>query len=63
MLEEKLPKNFIRISRAVIINKNLVKEIHKHFRGRILLVMDAVNKTKLSSGSAYTEDLKAAFEL
>ena len=63
LLEEKLPPNFIRISRAIIINKNYVKEIHKYFRGRLLLVMDTINKTKLSSGSTYTEELKTCFEL
>jgi two-component system LytT family response regulator len=62
-LEEKLPNNFIRISKSFIINKNYVKEIHKYFRGRLLLVMDTVNKTRISSGSAYTEGLKAGLEL
>jgi two-component system LytT family response regulator len=63
LLEEKLPNNFIRISKSVIINKNFVKEIHKYFRGRLQMVMDTVNKTRLASGSAFTDALKESFEL
>ncbi len=57
-LEEKLPANFIRIHRAYMINKNKVKELRKSFKGNLVVYMDDVNQTKLTSGVTHTAELK-----
>ena len=57
-LEEKLPSNFIRIHRAYMINKNKVKELRKSFKGNLVVYMDDVNQTKLTSGVTHTAELK-----
>jgi two-component system LytT family response regulator len=63
ILEEKLPLNFVRISKSVILNRDFVNEVHKYFRGRVVFVMSDVNKTKIISGSTYTGIIKQALDL
>lgn len=59
-LEEKLPSNFIRISRSSIINIDFVKEVRRYFRGKVVFVMDDNKRTKLISGNSYSEEIKNA---
>lgn len=54
----KLPDNFIRVNRAFIINENEIAEIRKGFSGKIMFTMKDENRTKISSGSAYTTAIK-----
>lgn len=63
LLEEKLPSQFYRIQKSYIINKERVKEMHKHFNGRYLFTMDDKNGTKISSGRTYHEAIKSEFGL
>ncbi|MGQ0739889.1 MAG: LytR/AlgR family response regulator transcription factor [Bacteroidota bacterium] len=62
-LEEKLPLQFYRIQKSFIINKEKIKEMHKHFNGRYLFIMDDKNGTRISSGRTYHEAIKAEFGL
>lgn len=62
-LEEKLPAQFYRVQKSYIINKERIKEMHKHFNGRFLFTMDDKNTTKISSGRTYNEAIKAEFGL
>jgi two-component system, LytTR family, response regulator len=62
-LEEKLPDFFIRISRSVIINQVQIREIQKYFNGKYTLVLNDQAKSKLTSGSTYTDKVRALFEL
>jgi two-component system LytT family response regulator len=62
-LEEKLPLNFVRVSKSVILNRNFVNEVHRYFRGKVIFVMFDINKTKITSGSTYNEIIKRTFEL
>jgi two-component system, LytTR family, response regulator len=62
-LEEKLPLNFVRVSKSVILNRNFVNEVHRYFRGKLVFVMFDINKTKITSGSTYNEIIKRTFEL
>ncbi|NOT51177.1 MAG: response regulator transcription factor [Chitinophagaceae bacterium] len=62
-LEEKLPAQFYRVQKSYIINKERIKEMHKHFNGRFLFTMDDKNVTKISSGRTYNEAIKAEFGL
>jgi two-component system LytT family response regulator len=63
MLEEKLPDNFVRVSKSTIINKNYIKEIIRYFRGCVIFVLDDLKRTKIQSGRAFTEKIKGIFDL
>ncbi|HUM97305.1 MAG TPA: LytTR family DNA-binding domain-containing protein [Chitinophagaceae bacterium] len=60
-LEEKLPEQFYRVQKSFIINKELIKEMHKHFNGRFLFVMNDKNATQITSGRTYNESIKEEF--
>jgi two-component system LytT family response regulator len=62
-LSEKLPIQFYRIQKSYIINKEKVKEMHRHFNGRYLFVMDDKPGTRLTSGRTYHEEIKNEFGL
>lgn len=62
-LTEKLPTNFYRIQKSFIINKEKIREIHRHFNGRYLFVMDDKNGTRLTSGRTYHEGIRNEFGL
>ncbi len=62
-LEEKLPPQFYRVQKSFIINKDRIKEMHRHFNGRYLFTMDDKNATRISSGRTYYESIKAEFDL
>ncbi|WP_319479358.1 response regulator [uncultured Draconibacterium sp.] len=58
-LEEKLVGNFIRIQRALLVNKVLVKEIIKHTNSRYKIRMNDVNQSLLISGRNYINQIKS----
>lgn len=62
-LEEKLPSHFYRIQKSYIINKDKIKEMHKHFSGRYLFIMDDKASTNLTSGRTYNDAIKTEFGL
>lgn len=62
-LKEKLPEQFFRIQKSFLINKDQIKEMHRHFNGRYLFVMEDKVNTRITSGRTYYEDIKAEFGL
>jgi two-component system, LytTR family, response regulator len=62
-LEEKLPSQFYRIQKSYIINKDRIKEMHRHFNGRYLFVMDDKAGSRLTSGRTYHEAIRSEFGL
>lgn len=62
-LSEKLPAQFCRIQKSYIINKEKIREMHRHFNGRYLFVMEDKTGTRLTSGRTYHEELKTEFGL
>ncbi len=62
-LEEKLPSYFLRISRSVIINSQLIKEIQKHFNGKYIVYLDDKSQSKLETGSKYADTIKNLIHL
>jgi two-component system LytT family response regulator len=62
-LEEKLPDQFVKISRSTIINSDLIKEIRKGFNGAFFFVMNDVNSTRLSSSRSHGPALKAHYDI
>jgi two-component system LytT family response regulator len=63
ILAEKLPPAFCRIHRSYIINKDKIREMHRHFSGRYLFIMDDKAATRLTSGRTYQDVFKTEFGL
>lgn len=62
-LAEKLPPRFYRIQKSYIINKDRIKEMHRHFNGRYLFVMDDKPGSRLTSGRTYYDSIREEFGL
>lgn len=60
-MEEKLPANFVRVHRAFTINQDHLLEISKYFQGRFILKMNDRTNTKITTGSTYSDSIKAGF--
>jgi two-component system LytT family response regulator len=63
VLELKLPSNFLRVQKSYIINKDQIKEIHKHFNGRYLMLMRDKDASRILTGLSFYEKIKASFGL
>ncbi len=57
-LEMKLPKDFIRVHRSVILNKNHVIEVQKYFNSRFVITLNNIGKTTVTSGRSYNAQIK-----
>lgn len=57
-LEDKLPENFIRIHRGIIVNKEYVNNIQKYFNSRYIITLNNKKQSSLTSGRSYNEAIK-----
>ena len=57
-LEKKLPDNFLRVHRGIIINTNYVKEVQKYFNSRFVVTLKTKKKTTITTGRSYNEQIK-----
>lgn len=62
-LEEKLPPQFYRIQKSYIINKDKIREMHRHFNSRYLFIMDDKAQSRLTSGRTYHDAIRGEFGL
>lgn len=62
-LEESLPDYFIRVHRSYIINKTWIAEIHRYFKGRLMLVIDDKERTTVITSESYTHAVKSVLGL
>jgi two-component system, LytTR family, response regulator len=62
-LAEKLPDQFLRVQKSFIINKEKIKEIHKHFNGRFVITMEDKTRTQIITGLTFNESIKSAFDI
>jgi two-component system, LytTR family, response regulator len=62
-LEEKLPSNFVRVSRGNIINALIIKELQKSFNGKYVILLKDSKISKIKTGSSYTDNLKALMDI
>ena len=46
-LEEKLPSNFVRVSRSTILNSTKIREMERYFTGKSMIVMLDQKQTKI----------------
>ena len=57
-LSEKLDDNFLRVHRSCIVNINSIKEIKRYLAGRYILILNDLQKTKITSGKNYHDQIK-----
>jgi len=62
-LETKIPSHFIRVHKSYIVNKNLLKEVRKHFNNRFILILDDYEQSRITSGRSYYSEIKELFEM
>lgn len=58
-LEQKLSDNFIRVHRAMIINKKYVQDIQKYFNSRYVIRLNTPENSKITTGRSYKDEIKA----
>jgi two-component system LytT family response regulator len=61
-LEERLPDNFKRVHRSVIVNTDYIKEFRKYFRGKYILIIDDIASTKIETGRFYSDEIRYLVE-
>ncbi len=62
-LEEKLPAEFVRISRSAIVHSHRISSMEKTFNGKFVVNLTDLKHTKLESGSSYADNLKRLMEV
>jgi two-component system, LytTR family, response regulator len=62
-LTEKLPPQFHRVHKSYIINKDRIKEMHRHFNSRYLFIMEDKSGTRITSGRTYHDAIRTEFGL
>ena len=62
-LSEKLPLQFHRIHKSYIINKDRIREMHRHFNSRYLFIMEDKAGTRITSGRTYHDAIRSEFGL
>lgn len=62
-LVDKLPSDFVRISRAAIIQSGRIQYMEKGFNGKFTIQLKDQKGTKLESGSSYADNIKKLMEV
>jgi len=62
-LEEKLPDQFVRISRSCIVNTTHINNLQRYFGGKFLVTLTDRPASCLETGTAYGGNLKRLMEL
>lgn len=57
-LENKLPDNFLRIHRGIILNKEYIKEAQKYFNSRYIITLNNTKNSNITSGRSYSDIIK-----
>jgi two-component system LytT family response regulator len=57
-LQRGLPANFLRIHRSYIVNKVMIREMHKYFKGTLLLTMADKHNTQIRTAASYHDTVK-----
>ena len=62
-LEQELPSSFLRVHRSWIIHKSAIGEIHKYFKGQLILILNDKAKSRVRTGAKYSVAVKKALGL
>ena len=57
-LEELLPNHFVRVHRAIIVNRMNIHEVRRYLSNRFILVMNDENRSRFTTGRMYVEVVK-----
>lgn len=57
-LEEKLPDNFVRVHRSVVLNKNYVHEVQAYFNCRYIITLNDREQTRITTGRSFQGQIK-----
>jgi two-component system, LytTR family, response regulator len=63
VLEEKLPRNYLRVHRSIIINTHYINEIQTYFNSRFTILLTDIKQTKIITGRSYLKNIKEWMEL
>lgn len=58
LLEDKLPSNFLRVSRSVVVNMNCITECRKYSTGKFILILNDMKVSRIETGFSYSDNLK-----
>lgn len=56
-LQDRLPNEFVRIHRSLIINKLKIREIHKYFKGTYIITINDAKGTRLKTAYSYNDTI------
>lgn len=62
-LVEELPSNFLRVHRSYVVNKEMIGEIRKFFKGKFILTLKDEQRTSITTGGTYTDKIKKLLKL
>ena len=62
-LEEKLPDEFVRVSRSATVRLGAIMSLEKSFNGKYVILLNDQKKSKVESGSSYSSSIKNLLEL
>lgn len=62
-LEGKLPGNFLRVHRAIIVNTLLIKEIRRYVGSNYSIILNDMHQSRIISGRYYSEKVKELLNL
>jgi two-component system, LytTR family, response regulator len=63
VLEEKLSRDFIRVQKSYIVNRQKIIEIHKYSNQRFTFVLNNRDFTRIVTGPSYFSLIKEVFEV
>ncbi|MEL6274640.1 MAG: LytTR family DNA-binding domain-containing protein [Bacteroidota bacterium] len=62
-LQDKLPDNFLRVHRKYIVNKDQIKRIQPHLKGRYHIQLHSKNNSSITSSNGYADVIKSLIKL
>lgn len=57
-LEKTIPEYFIRVHRSHIVNQTCIQEVRKYFKGKLILILNNKEGTKITTGETYSKKVR-----
>ncbi len=61
-LEKKLPGSFLRVQKSVIINTEMVSEIHRYFNNRYVIFLNGHGNPRITTGTSYAQVIRKCLD-
>ena len=62
-LVQELPAPFMRVHRSYIVNKEMVGEVQKFFKGKFVLTLRDEQRTAITTGGTYSEEVSQLLKI